>query len=46
VKQREKTLKFLQERRIDKETLQMTKQKVYDSFRVSEADKAIVRGLA
>lgn len=46
VKQREKTLTFLQERRIDKETLQMTKQKVYDSFRVSEADKAFVRGLA
>lgn len=46
VKQREKTLTFLQERRIDKETLQMTKQKVSDSFRVSEADKAFVRGLA
>lgn len=46
VKQREKTLTFLQERRIDKETLQMTKQKVADSFRVSEADKAFVRGLA
>lgn len=46
VKQRENTLKFLQERRIDQETLQMTKQKVSDSFRVSEADKAFVRGLA
>lgn len=46
VKQREKTLTFLQERRIDQETLQMTKQKVSDSFRVSEADKAFVRGLA